>query len=595
MSVQTIIMGFQLFSACAATTLLIILSFLIMRRLQAAKKVDHLNLTGSSLEPTVLSRNLASALPDGVIFQHDAAAFKQSMNSYWAQQECEVIPACVVRPHNIQQLCTAVIVLKRTYDEREKLAGQKKAEGLFAIRSGGHSPVSGAATIKGGVVIDLGLFHEVTPTEDGSSVVIGAGARWMDVSKVLDEKGLAVVGGRNSAVGVGGLTLGGKFPFFTFALAPLFGFDCESEPWENPLAAPTFHPTRTNPDAQLGGLSFFSPQFGLVCSNIISYELVLASGAITTASASTNPDLWRALKGGSNNFGIVTRFRARSFPSTKIWSGFLYMRGSQAVNVLAAFHEYVNRACSSDPSTTYDNHAAGPIACFSYIQKLGAHLIAVNLVYTKLLENHKKWPACWRTSFGSLWRLWNTCKVRTLTSATDELNVLNPPGRRQVFATTTIKNDPATLAAAHAAYCDAIASIRHVKIKGLVWTLVLQPLLPDWVCKGDANSLGLDECTHGPLVIVSFTINWADSRHDEVVKNTTRRAVEQIDAVAAANKTGPRFRYLNYCAEWQRPFEGYGEENRMFLQGVSRRYDPEGLFQRGCVGGFKLDVVDGET
>jgi FAD/FMN-containing dehydrogenase len=52
---------------------------------------------------------------------------------------------------------------------------------------------------------------------------------------------------------------------------------------------------------------------------------------------------------------------------------------------------------------------------------------------------------------------------------------------------------------------------------------------------------------------------------------------------------------LNYCAEWQRPFEGYGRENWRFLQGVSRRYDPEGLFQRGCVGGFKLDVVDDEA
>ena len=50
----------------------------------------------------------------------------------------------------------------------------------------------------------------MTPSEDGSSVTIGAGAKRGDVSKVLDEKGLAVVRGRNSAVGVGGLTLGGK-------------------------------------------------------------------------------------------------------------------------------------------------------------------------------------------------------------------------------------------------------------------------------------------------------------------------------------------------------------------------------------------------
>ena len=228
-------MAFQLLSASAATTLFIILSIFIMRRLrtsqtlQAAKKPDHLDLTSSFPEPTMLGKSLVSALPDSVIFPHDAA-FKQSMNSYWAQQECEVIPACVVRPRNVQQLCTAVTLLKREYDEREKQAGEEKAKGLFAIRSGGHSPVSGAASIKGGVVIDLGLLCEVTPSEDGSSVVIGAGAKWMDFSKVLDEKGLAVIGGRNSAVGVGGLTLGGKLLLFTSVLAPLRRFDCESDP-----------------------------------------------------------------------------------------------------------------------------------------------------------------------------------------------------------------------------------------------------------------------------------------------------------------------------------------------------------------------------
>ena len=66
-------------------------------------------------------------------------------------------------------------------------------------------------------MIDLGLFREVTTSEDGSTVAIGAGAKWMNVSRVLDDKGLAVVGGRNSAVGVGGLTLGGK----NYCISPL--------------------------------------------------------------------------------------------------------------------------------------------------------------------------------------------------------------------------------------------------------------------------------------------------------------------------------------------------------------------------------------
>ena len=203
-----------LLSVSGITTLLFIISLYIARRLrtshtlQATKQPDHLQLTSNLPEPTNLSKKLASVLPDSVIFPHDAAAFKQSMNSYWAQQECEVIPACIVRPRDIQQLGTAVTILKREYDERGRQAGEVKAEGLFAIRSGGHSPVAGAASIKGGVLIDLSLFCDVVPSEDGSSVVIGAGAKWIDVSKVLDERGLAVVGGRNSAVGVGGLTSG---------------------------------------------------------------------------------------------------------------------------------------------------------------------------------------------------------------------------------------------------------------------------------------------------------------------------------------------------------------------------------------------------
>ena len=173
--------------------------------------------------------SLAKALPDDVILPHDATSFEQSINAYWAQQECEVIPACVIRPRNVQQLCTAVNVIKREYDRQRKEAGQAKFEGLFAVRSGGHSPIAGAASIKGGAVIDLRLFCEVIPSEDGSSVVIESGAKWMDVSKVLDEKGLAVVGGRNSAVGVGGLTLGGKRLLSIPSYANLCYFNYESD------------------------------------------------------------------------------------------------------------------------------------------------------------------------------------------------------------------------------------------------------------------------------------------------------------------------------------------------------------------------------
>ena len=195
----------------AATGILITLSVCARHWLgippiaQAQARSEKSELADTLPEADGLCKTLESALPDDVLLSSNATKFKHSINSYWAQQECEVIPACVVRPRDVQQLSKAITILKHHYDQ---LSGTSK--GLFAIRSGGHSPVASAASIKGGVVIDLRLFREVTPSENGQSVVIGTGARWMDVSKVLDGRGLAVVGGRNSAVGVGGLTLGGK-------------------------------------------------------------------------------------------------------------------------------------------------------------------------------------------------------------------------------------------------------------------------------------------------------------------------------------------------------------------------------------------------
>ena len=261
------------------------------------------------------------------------------------------------------------------------------------------------------------------------------------------------------------------------------------------------------------------------------------------------------------------------------------MPSFQTSKVLTAFHQSVNQV------NAHDNRAAGPIACFSYVQQLGMQIITVNLVYTNLPEKVNNWPVSWKNSpFASVWRLWSTCKVRTLTSATDELNSLSPYGLRQLFATTTIKNDPVTIAAVHAAYNNAISSFSHVK--GMCWTLVLQPFLPNWMRKGDANPLGFDDGADEPLVIVVFTNNWDKSQDDDFVEAVTRRVIEQIDAAAAENRTSHRYRYLNYCAEWQKPFESYGEENWGFMKEVSKKYDPDRLFQKACIGGFKLDVED---
>lgn len=54
-----------------------------------------------------------------------------------------------------------------------------------------------------------------------------------------------------------------------------------------------------------GGYSWITDQYGLGIDNIVAHDLVLPNGTFVTVTASSHPD---ALKGGLNNFGIITTF-----------------------------------------------------------------------------------------------------------------------------------------------------------------------------------------------------------------------------------------------------------------------------------------------
>jgi FAD/FMN-containing dehydrogenase len=133
-------------------------------------------------------------------------------------------------------------------------------------------------------------------------VDIGPGARWKEVYVELEKHGRLVAGGRNGKVGVGGLLLG-------------------------------------------GGLTFFTGQRGFACDDVVSYEVVLADGRIITADASNDhKDLFIALKGGSGNFGIVTKFKMQTFICDKIWGGFRILSKDNTEAALEAIEDFVPRA-----------------------------------------------------------------------------------------------------------------------------------------------------------------------------------------------------------------------------------------------------------
>jgi FAD/FMN-containing dehydrogenase len=64
-----------------------------------------------------------------------------------------------------------------------------------------------------------------------------------------------------------------------------------------------------------GGKGLLQGRFGLVADNLVEARVVLANGSAVTASASSNPDLFWALKGAGHNFGIVSEFRQKIYNS----------------------------------------------------------------------------------------------------------------------------------------------------------------------------------------------------------------------------------------------------------------------------------------
>lgn len=143
-----------------------------------------------------------------------------------------------------------------------------REEGLeVAVRGGGHG-VAGTALVDGGLVVDLRRMCEVTVDPSALTARVGGGATMSHLDRACEPQGLATTGGRVSTTGVGGFTLG-------------------------------------------GGTGWLDRKFGLACDNLVSVELVTATGEQVTASESENPELFWALHGGGGNFGVATALTLR--------------------------------------------------------------------------------------------------------------------------------------------------------------------------------------------------------------------------------------------------------------------------------------------
>ncbi|HVD17220.1 MAG TPA: FAD-binding oxidoreductase [Propionibacteriaceae bacterium] len=141
----------------------------------------------------------------------------------------------------------------------------------LAIRGGAHN-AAGLGVWDDALVIDLSAMRSVTLSPIDGTVRVDPGCTWADVDHATVAFGLAVPAGFVGSTGVSGLTLGG------------------------------------------GVSGYLGRRYGLTVDNLVSADVVLADGSFVTASESSHPELFWALRGGGGNFGVVTSFTFRSHP-----------------------------------------------------------------------------------------------------------------------------------------------------------------------------------------------------------------------------------------------------------------------------------------
>src|SRR5437879_2113420 len=83
---------------------------------------------------------------------------------------------------------------------------------------------------------------------------------------------------------------------------------------------------------------------GLACDNLLEAEVVTADGRIRKASATEEPDLFWAIRGGGGNFGVVTSFMYRVHPVGRILWGPIIHPVDRAGDVLRHYQKFMEGA-----------------------------------------------------------------------------------------------------------------------------------------------------------------------------------------------------------------------------------------------------------
>lgn len=278
-----------------------------------------------------------------------------------------------------------------------------------AVQSSGHG-LATAAT--GGVLVGTRRLTGLHVDPAARTVRAEAGVRWTDVITAAAAYGLAPLNGSAPDVGVAGYTLG-------------------------------------------GGLGLLAREFGYTCDHVRSIDVVTPDGQARHVTPDTDPDLFWALRGGRDNFGVVTALEFGLVPVTRVYGGGLYYPAGP--DVLEAWHAW---------TTTVPDELTSSLALIPYpdVPGLpgplrGRHVAHIRVACTGTYETGEHLVAPLRALGPAL------LDTLTVLPYTDSASIYSdPPGPHAYHGTNALVTalDPATLATIFDLSPATVVQLRHL-------------------------------------------------------------------------------------------------------------------------------------
>ncbi|EFX04920.1 FAD linked oxidase [Grosmannia clavigera kw1407] len=419
----------------------------------------------------------------------DTKLYKARIESFWSLTAQK-------KPHSIVHPKTTEDVVKIV----KALAAEPHC--LFAVRAGGHS-TWGASNTDGGILIDLGLhMHGATVHNDKGIVSLLPGTKWSEAYQDIAAENISIAGGRTASVGVSGLLTG-------------------------------------------GGIWWYIPRVGFGCDQIVNAEIVLSDGRVVSANRDENSDLWRALKGASaGNFGIVTRFDAKTIGWEGLWGGMLLSEPTEA-NMRRHIQSMKNftNGSESRPNSSY-------IVLWNYEPTTFKDIIITSFAAnTKGEENPPE--------LEELLAIPATVKDFKHTTLADFAKTMEQPESYYNFwFTTTFLNDDRIMAKAVEAHMSAVAKNKKVSKTG-----------------------------KAEMLSMLLSVNVSEEEICDYGYEVAKEYLKEVDDYAKSVDGYIPWTYFNYADKAQNPMAKLLDPEN--LKAVAAKYDPEGIFQTRTPG-FKV-------